>query len=227
MTVAARALHAQADASLAQVPGVSSEGCASGTGERPWLDPNQPPACRALQVIARMTLDEKLAEVGGITGKSTNARLGLISGGGSDGPNGIAGGGVFPVLQPQSLNVTAFPTALTLAATWDRELATRYGAAIAEEFRGKGMDSVLGPTINILRTWRWGRAGETFSEYIRIFAQVLRPESCLAVCPAASAKYSAGQTLAAISLQYAFDKLSPVHKIQYVLESGIALTIVP
>lgn len=163
-------------AALARIPGVSAADCRSVSGERPWLDPNQPPACRALEVIAAMTFDEKLAEIGGITGKSTAARLGLLSGGGADGPNGVAGGGVFPVLEPRSLNVTAFPTALTLSATWDRALARRYGTALAGEFRGKGMDSVLGPTVNILRTWRWGRAGETFSEDPFLTAEMVVPE---------------------------------------------------
>lgn len=173
---AAQAVLAQAGSAVAQIPGVPAGDCNPGKAERPWLDPNQRPGCRALEAIARMTLDEKLAELGGITGKSRNTRLGLISGGGSDGPNGIAGGGVFPKLAPRSLNVTAFPAALTLAATWDRDLARRYGAAIAEEFRAKGMDSVLGPTVNILRTWHWGRAGETFSEDPFLTAEMVVPE---------------------------------------------------
>jgi beta-glucosidase len=113
-------------------------------------------------VIASMTLEEKLAELGGITGRSTNKRLGLTSGGGSDGPNGIATMGSTP--QPSGKNVTAFANAVTLAATWNRDLASRYGKALGEEFVGKGSNSVLGPTINIMRTWRWGRNGETFSE---------------------------------------------------------------
>ncbi len=175
LLAAGTAARAQSGPGLADIPGIRAEGC-SPVGERPWLDPKAPPACRALEVIARMTLDEKLAEVGGITGKTGLARLGLVSGGGSDGPNGIAGGGISPALAPRSKNVTAFPTALTLAATWDRELARRYGAAMAEEFRGKGMDSVLGPTVNILRTWHWGRAGETFSEDPFLTAEMAVPE---------------------------------------------------
>jgi len=109
-----------------------------------------------------MSLEEKLAELGGITGRSTNKRLGLTSGGGSDGPNGIATMSSTP--QARGKNVTAFANAVTLAATWNRDLATRYGKALGEEFVGKGSNSVLGPTINIMRTWRWGRNGETFSE---------------------------------------------------------------
>ena len=118
-----------------------------------------------------MTLEEKLAELGGITGRSANKRLGLISGGGSDGPNGIATMGSGPP-QARGRNVTAFANAVTLAATWDRELASQYGKAVGEEFVGKGSNSVLGPTINIMRTWHWGRNGETFSEDPYLTAEI-------------------------------------------------------
>jgi beta-glucosidase len=109
-----------------------------------------------------MSLEEKLNELGGITGRSGNKRLELVSGGGSDGPNGIATMGATP--QARGKNVTTFAQAVTLAATWNRNLASQFGRAMGEEFVGKGSNSVLGPTINIMRTWRWGRNGETFSE---------------------------------------------------------------
>ena len=147
---------------VAQIPGIDPGPCNPGPEERPWLNPNQTPGCRALEVIASMSLEEKLAELGGITGRSANKRLGLNSGGGSDGPNGIATMGSTP--SPRGKNVTAFANAVTLAATWNRDLASQYGKALGEEFAGKGSNSVLGPTINIMRTWRWGRNGETFSE---------------------------------------------------------------
>jgi hypothetical protein len=148
---------------VALIPGIDSGQCNPGPGERPWLDPDQTPGCRALEVIASMTLEEKLAEFGGISGRSANERLGLVSGGGSDGPNGIATMGSGPP-QARGKNVTAFTNAVTLAATRNRELAQQYGLALGEEFTGKGSNSVLGPTINIMRTWHWGRNGETFSE---------------------------------------------------------------
>ena len=154
--------NSQAPVQVAQIPGINPGPCNPGPEERPWLNPSQPPGCRALEVIASMTLEEKLAELGGITGRSANKRLGLTSGGGSDGPNGIATMGSNP--RPSGKNVTAFANAVTLAATWNRDLASRYGKALGEEFVGKGSNSVLGPTINIMRTWHWGRNGETFSE---------------------------------------------------------------
>ena len=169
------AAHARDDARVATIPGVSSEACHPNSENRPWTDANQTPECRALEVIAQMTEKEKL-EFLGYFGGSVD-RLGLKGLPGSDGPNGIAGGGIFPgPIQPRSLNVTAFPTVVTLAATWDRDLAKRYGAAIGEEFAGKGMASVLGPTVNLLRTWHWGRSGETFGEDPFLTSEMVVPE---------------------------------------------------
>ena len=161
---------AQAPVRIAQIPGIDPGPCNPGPEEKPWLNPNQPSGCRSLEAIASMTLEEKLAELGGITGHSANKRLGLTSGGGSDGPNGIATMGETP--QARGKNVTAFAQAVTLAATWDRELASQYGKALGEEFAGKGSNSVLGPTINIMRTWHWGRNGETFSEDPYLTAEI-------------------------------------------------------
>jgi beta-glucosidase len=157
-----RPAFSQTPARVARIPGINPGPCNPGPEEKPWLNPNQSPGCRALEAIASMSLEEKLAELGGITGRSANRRLELNSGGGSDGPNGIATMGTTP--QARGRNVTAFANAVTLAATWNRDLASQYGKALGEEFVGKGSNSVLGPTINIMRTWHWGRNGETFSE---------------------------------------------------------------
>jgi beta-glucosidase len=158
---------------VAQIPGVTASPCNPGPEEKPWLNKSQTPECRALEVIAQMTPEEKQRELGGITGTGTNERLGLIAGGGSDGPNGIAS---MMAPQPRGRDVTAFANAVTLAATWNRALAASYGKAIGEEFVGKGSNSVLGPTINIMRTWHWGRNGETFSEDPYLTAEIAVPE---------------------------------------------------
>ncbi len=157
-----RGAQSPGESRVARIPGIDPGPCSPGPEERPWLNPDQSPGCRALEAIAGMTLEEKLAELGGITGRGANKRLGLTAGGGSDGPNGIATMGTSP--SDRGRNVTAFANAVTLAATWDRNLAGEFGRAIGEEFAGKGSNSVLGPTVNIMRTWRWGRNGETFSE---------------------------------------------------------------
>ncbi len=60
-----------------------------------------------------------------------------------------------------SLNL---PSGSALAASWDVDLAYRYGAAAAAEARAKDVDVVLGPTINLHRSPLGGRHFECFSE---------------------------------------------------------------
>lgn len=77
----------------------------------------------------------------------------------SDGPSGVRG----PVWDERSPSLN-LPNATALGASWDPELARRYGAAAAAEARRKGVDVVLGPTINLHRTPLGGRTFEAFSE---------------------------------------------------------------
>ncbi|ROS75637.1 beta-glucosidase [Curtobacterium sp. PhB130] len=77
----------------------------------------------------------------------------------SDGPSGVRGE-VWDERDP-SLNL---PSATALSASWDRAIAKRYGAAAAVEARRKGVDVVLGPTINLHRSPLGGRHFEAFSE---------------------------------------------------------------
>jgi beta-glucosidase len=76
----------------------------------------------------------------------------------SDGPSGVRGE-VWDERDP-SLNL---PSSTALAAAWDVDIARRYGAAAAGE-RRKGVDVVLGPTINLHRSPLGGRHFECFSE---------------------------------------------------------------
>ena len=77
----------------------------------------------------------------------------------SDGPSGVRGE-VWDERSP-SLN---FPSATALSSSWDTGIAARYGAASAVEARRKGVDVVLGPTINLHRSPLGGRHFEAFSE---------------------------------------------------------------
>ena len=60
--------------------------------------------------------------------------------------------------------VTSFPQPIAQAATWNPHLISRMGAAIAAEARPRGIRQILSPTINIVRDPRWGRTHETFGE---------------------------------------------------------------
>lgn len=77
----------------------------------------------------------------------------------SDGPSGVRGE-AWDERDP-SLNL---PSATALSSAWDPDIARRYGAAAAVEARRKGVDVVLGPTINLHRSPLGGRHFECFSE---------------------------------------------------------------
>src|SRR4030042_580436 len=59
---------------------------------------------------------------------------------------------------------TAFPQSIALASSWDTSLMTRVAEAISEEVRARGIRQVFAPVVNIARDPRWGRTGETFGE---------------------------------------------------------------
>ncbi|HEY4341094.1 MAG TPA: glycoside hydrolase family 3 C-terminal domain-containing protein [Steroidobacteraceae bacterium] len=193
-------------ASLPAVPGLPHPQCHPKTGQRPWLDAKQTPQCRALEALVVLTPEERVNFDGGGFGSlgatpngvgapgatedparaaarkaaaSAAAKLGLPAiGGASDGPNGIADlSSLFN--QPtgeRSRHVTAFPNVIALGASWDRDLARRFGAALGEEFRGKGLTADLGPTLNLIRTWHGGRSAETYGEDPYLIGELAVPE---------------------------------------------------
>ena len=59
---------------------------------------------------------------------------------------------------------TAFPVAMARGATWNPALEREVGAVVGSELRLAGADTLLAPTVNILRHPRWGRAQETYGE---------------------------------------------------------------
>ena len=61
-------------------------------------------------------------------------------------------------------DVTVFPAAIALAATWDTALVGRVGRAIAKEASSRGIRDGLSPVINIATDPRWGRTEETYGE---------------------------------------------------------------
>lgn len=63
-----------------------------------------------------------------------------------------------------SVAATCFPTAVTLASSWDCKLVTEVGIALGEEFMSEGVSVALGPGANIKRSPLCGRNFEYFSE---------------------------------------------------------------
>ncbi|MCY1695114.1 beta-glucosidase family protein [Curtobacterium sp. SL109] len=120
-----------------------------------------PPSERIDALVDQLTTDEKVQLLTGRDFWTTwpIERIGLRRILMSDGPSGVRGE-VWDERDP-SLNL---PSATALSASWDRAIAKRYGAAAAVEARRKGVDVVLGPTINLHRSPLGGRHFEAFSE---------------------------------------------------------------
>lgn len=120
------------------------------------------------EIIRKMTLEEKAAFLSGKGEWQTwnFDRLGIPSMYCSDGPHGIrkqAGAGDHLGLNP-SLPATCFPTAATMANSWDPSLGEEIGRALGEEAAVQGVHVVLGPGLNIKRSPLCGRNFEYFSE---------------------------------------------------------------
>ena len=84
----------------------------------------------------------------------------------SDGPHGVrkqAGASDHLGLNP-SEPATCFPTAVTVAQSWDTHLAEEIGQALGREAAAQGVGVLLGPGLNIKRNPLCGRNFEYFSE---------------------------------------------------------------
>jgi beta-glucosidase len=77
----------------------------------------------------------------------------------SDGPAGVRGAAM-----DERVPAACLPCPSALGATWDPELVADVSGELAREARGKGIDVLLGPTINMMRTPLGGRGFECFSE---------------------------------------------------------------
>jgi beta-glucosidase len=132
----------------------------------PFLDPSLSPADRAKDLVSRLTLDEKLAQM--MHDTPAIERLGIPAySWWNEALHGVARGG----------RATVFPQAIGMAATFDDQLLGRVASAISDEARVKfngaraigntgryaGL-SFWSPNINIFRDPRWGRGQETYGE---------------------------------------------------------------
>jgi len=119
-------------------------------------------------LIQKMTLEEKCYLLSGKDFWQTRSveRLGIHNMTLSDGPHGVrkqAGAGDQLGLNP-SLPSTCFPTAATIANSWDPTLGEKIGEYLGEEAASQGVGVLLGPGLNIKRNPLCGRNFEYFSE---------------------------------------------------------------
>ncbi|MDF1520343.1 MAG: glycoside hydrolase family 3 C-terminal domain-containing protein [Brevefilum sp.] len=115
-------------------------------------------------LLGQMTLPEKVALLSGKNNWATMPieRLNLSSIVVTDGPHGVRTGG-----QGSGRLVskaTAYPTGISMASTWNRELIRRVGIGLGEETRHLECHILLGPCVNIVRSPLGGRNFETYSE---------------------------------------------------------------
>ena len=156
----------------------------------PYRDPALPIEARVEDLLARMTLEEKLNQIRSDNRDEVWKTAAATTGFGE----------VYDLLRPLSARdaaeltnrtqrlarrsrlhipiiirdealhglvangATSFPQSIALAATWDPELVGRVAGAIARECRVRGVRRVLSPVINVTRDARWGRVEETYGE---------------------------------------------------------------
>jgi beta-glucosidase len=132
----------------------------------PYKNPELSIDRRVNDLVARMTLDEKISQMMDVA--DSIPRLGIPRyNWWNEGLHGVARAGV----------ATVFPQAIALAATFNDSLMFDVATVISDEFRAKynyyiqkgerdrykGL-TVWSPNINIFRDPRWGRGQETYGE---------------------------------------------------------------
>jgi len=136
------------------------------SSEAPYLDPSLPVERRVNDLIARMTLEEKVSQLQDNSVAVQRLKIPSYTWG-NEGLHGDAFGGY----------ATLFPQTIGMAATFDAALVHDMADVISTEARAKYNEAVRvnrserfhgitfwAPNINIFRDPRWGRGQETYGE---------------------------------------------------------------
>lgn len=132
----------------------------------PFLDPSLALSARIDDLVARLTLPEKINQL--LHENNAVPRLGVPAyNWWNEACHGVGRNG----------RATVFPQVIGLGATWNRDLVQRVADTIADEARAKHHTALAAgrhgqyqgltfwtPNINIFRDPRWGRGQETFGE---------------------------------------------------------------
>ena len=121
-----------------------------------YLDTNYTFEERAADLVSRMTLQEKVSQIG--YKASEIPRLGVSSYNyWREALHGVARQG----------KATSFPSPLSMSNTWNRDLVFQVADATSTEARAKNPNTDLSywsPTVNMARDPRWGRNEESYGE---------------------------------------------------------------
>lgn len=135
----------------------------------PFQNPVLPMEQRIDNILANMTLEEKIACLGT---HPDVPRLGIRGSGHVEGLHGLAMGGPGGWGRPSIVPTTQFPQAVGLGETWDPALLRRVAVAEADEARymfqnphyHQGGLVVRAPNADLARDIRWGRTEESYGE---------------------------------------------------------------
>ena len=116
---------------------------------------------RICELLHKMSREDKVRLVAGATIWTTSAvyqpKIPELKV--TDGPNG-ARGDKYLGREP----TTCWPVGIALASTWNPDLISQVGQALAQEVHDKGAHVLLGPTVNMHRSPLNGRNSECYSE---------------------------------------------------------------
>ena len=133
----------------------------SAAADRPWMNKSEPPTTRAKKLVASMDLEAKLnlfhggcggaGYTGNVCGNNT---YGIPQIKMEDGPQGFRG---------TAGTSTAWPSGMTIGASFDESAANTWGSTMGVEFYNKGANVQLGPGLCLARVPRNGRTFEYIS----------------------------------------------------------------
>ena len=128
----------------------------------PWMDTRLPPEKRARILVNQMTSEEKRSMLYGTKGSKYVgyvpgiSRLNIPALKYNDGPQGFRDDSMFG-------STTAWPSGLTVAASWDTNTMRAWGESMGKEFFDKGANVQLGPGVCVARIPKNGRNFEYLS----------------------------------------------------------------
>ena len=119
-------------------------------------------------LLKQLTLEEKIGMIHANSSFTTAGvpRLGIPPLVTSDGPHGVRPehGRDWILDNKGNDSATYLPTGITLASTWNPDLAYAFGTVLGSEAKWRGKDVILGPGVNIIRSPLNGRNFEYMSE---------------------------------------------------------------